>query len=94
MNIRTNAGETLWMEPGCYVDGINGQYVYDELAAMATLILGVADYETMAKEARYSDDFDALAEVADEALEALNDATTGGVWAWEDGEVFLTENED
>lgn len=73
---------------GCYVDGHWGQYGPDRLAQIADGVLGTTFYDALT-DARESDDWDAFFDVADATLDALNAATVGGVWAWEDGEVFL-----
>lgn len=89
MNIRTSDGIFLTLEEGCYVAGHHGQYAVDEVCQIVDTLLG-GEWSRMISEAREMDDFDAVVEISDEALEALNEATTGGRWYWDEGEVFLT----
>ena len=77
------------MSAGCYVDGHHGQYAVDGLAALADNLLGTSFLSNVLK-ARSSEDWDALVDEGDRAMDALNDQTTGGYWEWCEGEVFLT----
>lgn len=87
----TEAG-TIVALPGCYVDGHRGQYAPDALAEIADSLLGTS-LSLQAHVARQDDDYDSIVEIADDAMDALNNATSGGVWGWVDGEVFLIDEE-
>jgi len=88
------------VDVGCYVDGHHGQYDVDAVCRIASDLLGKESfviecsvYRTRLDDPDTDDTMDpgqALSELADEATEALNEATTGGHWEWVDGELFLS----
>lgn len=91
-------------ETGCYVDGHWGNYGLSRMLTVTDGILGTHFYDDAAKEWALTQDGDAvdenawdgftfefLHEIADDAEEALNDATPNGFgWGWHDGEFFLS----
>jgi hypothetical protein len=90
MTIRVNNTIT---EPGCYVEGHWGQYGLRRFIEIADGILGTTLALQLPNE-DHDDYLDHAIDIADEAEQLLNDATEGGGWVWQDGEVFLVTNED
>lgn len=96
-------------EPGCYINGHAGQYGPARLVEMADELLGTdfaydfprGDHGHLAGAYGPRGPWDignphteACVEVADKAEAALNDATEGGSWFWQDGEFFLANEGD
>jgi len=77
------------MEPGCYADGVYGwDHVRDVLAGMVEGMghAGIGDELAALLQGPMSDD----ASEEDEALDLLNEHTTGGYWAFdENGEGLM-----
>lgn len=97
------------VEPGCYVDGHNGQFALGQMVVLADSFLGTNfahDYPrdedgslsgTYGAEGPWdigNDHTELCVEVGDRAEAALNAATVGGYWTWEDGEFFLVSDDD
>ncbi len=98
--------------PGCYIDGHTGQYGLAAVVTLADRMLGLKLSQDFPKANDGSlagsigpggvwdignPHTEACVEVADKAEAALNEATEGGTWGWEDGEFFLRadgEDED
>ena len=90
-------------EIGCYVDGMWGQYMPDRMVdvvrgfgievptnedprhwrTLATFAEGNGQHDIA------SGHWDRYREAADDLVSILNDKTDGGLWAFQDGELFL-----
>jgi hypothetical protein len=89
---------------GCYIDGHNGQYALGMSVELVDELIGTnfaaefphdeagnlaGTYGANGPWSMGDDHVEICVEVADRAEAALNAATEGGYWRWEDGEFFL-----
>jgi hypothetical protein len=80
------SGSKIELEAGCILDGHHGQYLAKNTMK---LVDGLLDTDFADQAARTApDDFDV--EIADEAIEAMNDHLENGFFEFIDGELFLT----
>jgi len=92
-------------ETGCYIDGWWGQYVPDELGRFAARLgyegvqpakmrrlAQLCEQNNISGQADYW--WECFHESADRVLGWLNEQTEGGYWDWQDGEIFLFDNDD
>jgi hypothetical protein len=92
---------------GCYVDGHHGQYAPDQMAGVAERFgwerAGSLDDPRVWRErATFHEDrgdaesaeigWGAFHESTDDLTDWLNEHTTGAVWVWDSGELFLTDD--
>jgi hypothetical protein len=97
------------MEPGCYIGGHYGQYGLASLVSLVDGFLGTSFTQEFPKVTDGSlagsigpggvwdignEHTETCFDVAERAEAALNDATVGGYWTWEDGEFFLVSDDE
>jgi hypothetical protein len=105
MGVKVNG--TAVAEVGCMIDGSHGSVegLNTRTALLADDLLGGDRYSEAHKLAatinaddaasdQVGDAAQALSELADEAISALNDATEGGYWEVDESSVFLRDNDD
>lgn len=100
MSVRyeSTLGNVTPLEPGCYVDGHHGQYASERLADLFVMldegsyVSGV--WRDLMVKAYKHDHLDDVCSLDDAIMDVLNEQTSGGVWSWVDGELFLEETDD
>ena len=91
-----NTSENVPFDPGCYADGAFGYgHVQDTTITLARQIAPAYLAERLyLQDGEDENDPEVWIEMAQEAIDILNAATTGGYWSFEDGNLMLRDEND